>query len=36
MVALLLMPRRPVETAPSGFDEAADRLTAGAGAGARG
>jgi len=36
MAALLLMPRRPVETAPSGFDEAADRLTAGAGAGARG
>jgi hypothetical protein len=35
MVALLLMPRRPVEIAPSKFDEAADRLTAEERAGAR-
>ena len=35
MVALLLMPRRPVERAPSEFDEAADRLKAEEGVGAR-
>jgi hypothetical protein len=35
MAALLLMPRRPVEMAPSEFDEAADRLKAEEGAGAR-
>jgi MFS family permease len=36
MAALLLMPRRPVRTAPSRFDEAADRVAAGAGGGAQG
>jgi MFS family permease len=36
MVALLLMPRRPVETAPTKFDETTDRLKAGEGVGARG
>jgi hypothetical protein len=35
MVALLLMPRRAVEMARSEFDEAADRLKAAEGAGAR-
>jgi hypothetical protein len=35
MPALLLMPRRPAETAPSEFDEAADRLKAEEGVGAR-
>ena len=35
MVALLLMPRRAVEMARSEFDEAADRLKAEEGAGAR-
>jgi hypothetical protein len=35
MVALLLMPRQPVEMAPAEFDETADRLKAEEGAGAR-
>jgi MFS family permease len=36
MAALLLMPRRTAHTAPSAFDEATDRATAGQGAGTAG
>ncbi len=36
MVALLLMPRRAVHTAPSAFDEATERAMAGQGAGSAG
>jgi len=36
MAALLLMPHRPVQTAPSRFDEAAERAAVGQGTGARG